>query len=68
MGLPDFTDKKFKVGDRILIEASGRTGEIVKRGHPHQGWKVRWDEPMFGVTEGWVRTVHMEHEAVDSPA
>jgi hypothetical protein len=62
MALPDFTNKDFKVGDRVRVELSGRTGELVKRGQPHNGWKVKWDEPKFGVTEGWVRTVNLEKE------
>jgi len=60
--IPDFTHKQFKVGDRIRVEMSGRTGVIIKRGHAHNGWKVKWDHPVFGVIEGWVRTIHMEHD------
>ena len=57
-GLPTFP--KLAVGDRVYVKQTGVTGVIVKRGHPHNGWKVRWDEPKFGVTEGWARTVHLE--------
>lgn len=59
-GLPDFSDKKFKVGDRVMVEISNRTGTVVAGPKKHAGWKVRWDEPVFGVTESWVRTVHMK--------
>ena len=50
----------FKVGDRIRVIGTGRTGTIEARMHKHTGWRVRWDDPMFGVETGNVRSVHME--------
>jgi deoxycytidylate deaminase len=49
-----------EVGARIRVIGTGRTGTIEARGHKHNGWKVRWDDVMFGVESGWVRSVHME--------
>lgn len=61
-GPPTFDPVPFAFGDRVTVEVSGRTGTVVSHEHrPHSGWRVRWDEPVFGVTESWVRTVHMQH-------
>lgn len=51
---------QIRVGSRVRVVISGRTGEVVAKGHPHSGWKIRWDNPQFGVTEGWVRTANIE--------
>lgn len=65
MATPDFTNKDFKIGDRVRRtngKTVGAAGTIVKRGHPHQGWKVRWDQPRFNEVESWVRTVNLMKE------
>jgi len=63
MALPDFTHKHFKIGDRVRVEISGRTGTIVSRRRPERdGWNVRWDDPKFGVEVGRVATVNLEYE------
>lgn len=54
----------FRVGDRVRVPISGRTGVIVSRRRPSRdGWNVRWDEPVYGVTEGRVSTSNMEPES-----
>ena len=59
-GLPTFA--KLKVGDRVRVTVSGVTGVLVKKGYKNVGWLVRWDEPKFGATQGWVRAVNLEKE------
>lgn len=49
-----------KVGDKIRIPLSGRTGTIVDKGKKHTGWRIRWDEPVFGVTESRINPSSME--------
>lgn len=54
-----------RAGERVIVPISGRTGTLVKRCAPaHDGWIVRWDEPVFGVEQGRVATVNLEREAV----
>lgn len=56
---PTFHD--FKPGDPVRVPISGRTGTIVKRcATRRDGWVVRWDEPLFGVTEGRVAWSNLE--------
>ncbi len=50
----------FRVGDRVRVRISGRTGEIIKKNIRHNGWKVRWDEPVFGCTESDVLPPSLE--------
>jgi preprotein translocase subunit YajC len=50
---------EMRVGSRVRV-SSGWTGEVVKQGHPHNGWKIRWDNPQFGTTESWVVTAHIQ--------
>jgi hypothetical protein len=54
--------RNLKVGERVVVPGSGRTGVVVAGPQRHNGWKVRWDEPMFGVTEGWVATANLDRE------
>jgi hypothetical protein len=62
-GLPDWTDKNYKVGDRVRVTQTGRTGTIVSRRKPaRDGWNVRWDNPMYGVEVGRVATLSLERE------
>lgn len=58
MSLPTFYP--LAVGDRVRVRVSGATGVIVKRGGRNMGWKVRWDNPRFGVTEGYVVGANLE--------
>jgi hypothetical protein len=44
--------KSWKVGDRVIVPLSGRTGVLGKRLGKHNGWVVKWDNPMFGVEQG----------------
>lgn len=58
--VPGVTLHDFRVGDRIIVPISGRTGTIDRRcKQPRDGWIVRWDEPVFGVTEGRVAIPNM---------
>jgi hypothetical protein len=43
-----------EAGERVIVTGTGRTGVAMTKPVRHMGVKVRWDEPMFGVTEGWV--------------
>ena len=53
-----------KVGDRVRVIGSGRTGTLERRRKPERdGWDVRWDEPMFGVEVGRVATANLERES-----
>ncbi len=49
-----------KPGDRVRVTISGRTGVVVKRNYKRTGWLIRWDEPVFGVTEGRVVGANLE--------
>jgi len=55
---PTFHD--LRVGDRVRVTMSGRTGTIVKDNRKHAGVLVRWDEPMYGATESRVRLPNLE--------
>lgn len=57
-GRPTFYE--LRLGDRVRVRISGVTGTLVKKGTRNMGWKVRWDEPRFGVTEGYMRPVDLE--------
>jgi hypothetical protein len=44
----------WKVGDRVRVHQSGRTGTVVRaaatfREQMHRYVRVAWDEPVFGV-------------------
>lgn len=43
-----------KVGERVVVTGTGRTGTVVGGARRHAGVLVHWDEPMFGVEEGRV--------------
>lgn len=58
--VPGRTFHDLRVGDRVRVTISGRTGEIVGPHRYHVGWRVRWDEPVFGVTEGNVSWPNLE--------
>jgi hypothetical protein len=68
--MTDFSDhlahleslKDLKVGDRIRVRISGRTGTICKPLRRHCGWMVEWDDPKFGVNQGRVSTANIERE------
>jgi len=50
---PTFYD--LRPGDRVEVVGSGRIGTLISRKKvARDGWLVRWDEPVFGVTEGRV--------------
>jgi hypothetical protein len=57
-GGPVFHD--FRIGDRVKVTMSGRTGEIISGPRRHSGWEVRWDEPVYGCIESWVAWPLME--------
>lgn len=42
------------VGERVIVTGSGRTGTVVAPAIRHNGPKIKWDEPVFGCTEGRV--------------
>jgi hypothetical protein len=53
----------FKVGDRVRVTLSGRTGTVVEKCRfKNHGWMVKWDEPVFGVEKGRVTTANLEPE------
>ena len=52
--VPGRTFHDIRIGDRVVVEQSGRTGVVVSKQRYHVGRKVRWDEPVFGVVECWV--------------
>ena len=55
--------RSLKVGDRVRVPISGRTGVLVSRRKPAQdGWNVQWDEPLYGVEVGRVATANLERE------
>lgn len=51
-----------KPGDRVRVTRSGRTGTLVKRNVRHNGWRVRWDVPVFGATDSDVQPSMLERE------
>lgn len=62
--VPGVTFHDVRPGDRVRVSISGRTGTIVKRcAHKRDGWIVKWDEPVFGVTEGRVAWANLEPAA-----
>jgi len=60
--VPGRTFHDLRVGDRVRVTQSGRKGEIVGPHRHHVGWRVRWDEPLFGVIEGNVSWPLLEPE------
>jgi len=46
--------RELKIGVRVVVPLSGRTGVIVGLNKRHCGWLIEWDEPKFGVTRGRV--------------
>ena len=55
--------KSLRVGDRVVVTRSGRTGSLLRRCKPERdGWVVLWDAPVYGVTEGRVATTNLERE------
>lgn len=50
--------KAWRPGDRVVVAGSGRTG-VLRQTARRRGWKVAWDEPRFGVTEGWVHVPNL---------
>lgn len=52
--VPGRTFYDIRIGDRVIIERTGRVGTVVSKHRHHNGRRVRWDEPVFGVEEGWV--------------
>lgn len=70
MGLPDFSKKMFKIGDRVRVEKTGWTGTIVRGPLKSWGWRVRWDKVVktlnpLAEEESWINAVHLEHEGPD---
>lgn len=55
---PTFHD--LREGDRVTVAGSDRTGTIVSDNGVHGEKKVRWDNPVFGVVEGWVAWPNLE--------
>jgi hypothetical protein len=51
-----------KVGDRVRVRLSGRTGTVIRRNVRHNGWRILWDEPVFGVTAGDVLPHNLDFE------
>lgn len=48
------------IGDRVVVEISGRTGTLARRcTNRRDGWIVKWDDPVFAVTEGRVATSNL---------
>lgn len=67
--VPGVTFYDLRPGDRVVVPISGRTGVIVRRTtHRRDGclvriaWIVKWDEPLFGVTEGRVAWANLAPE------
>ena len=61
--------RDLKPGDRVRVTISGRTGTVERKDkNPHHGWHVRWDEPVFGVEVGIVRTANLERVVEEKPA
>jgi hypothetical protein len=58
--VPGIVLHDFRIGDRVRVLISGRTGTLVRR--LRHSWVVRWDEPVFGVAEGRISTVNIEPE------
>lgn len=58
--VPGIVFHDLRVGDRVRVTISGRTGTIVRRLDRHNGFRVRWDEPVFGVIEGRVAWSNLE--------
>ena len=58
--VPGVTFHDLRVGDRVRVPLSGRTGTIIGPHVRHNGFLVAWDEPMFGVTSGRVRHSNLE--------
>lgn len=57
------TLRDLRVGERVRVLGSGRTGTLVSRRSPKRdGWNVRWDEPLFGVEVGRVATSNLERD------
>lgn len=55
--------RTLRVGSRVRVIISGRTGTIVGPKIRHNGWLVEWDEPMFGVERGRVLDSQIDVEA-----
>lgn len=51
--------RSWKEGDAVVVPGSGRTGVLTGRKQRHNGMEVVWDEPMFGVTKGWVAVANL---------
>jgi antirestriction protein ArdC len=54
------------IGERVRVTISGRTGTVASEHRRHSGFKVRWDEPMFGVEEAYVSAANLERLALDT--
>lgn len=52
--------RSWKVGNRVRVTISGRTGTIVELHRRHNGFMVKWDEPIFGVEQGRVTADKLE--------
>lgn len=55
-----------KPGARVVVSGSGRTGTVVAPAIRHNGPKIKWDDPKFGVTEGRVMLGSLEPEGEDT--
>jgi len=49
-----------KVGERVIVVGTGRTGTVSRLPIRHAGPMIKWDEPMFGCTEGRVMVSLLE--------
>ncbi len=50
-----------RVGDKVRVTLSGRTGTVLSRcKQKRDGWVVSWDEPVFGRTQGRVAWANLE--------
>jgi hypothetical protein len=62
-----------KLGDRVTVinektgESNGRTGTIVGDLIRHNGYRVEWDAPQFGVTDSRVPAAMLRAIDNDNP-